>query len=42
MTARAGLAAAVMALAVGHVKAGRPEKMRSRVTLERDSVFLLI
>ena len=33
MTARAGLAVAVMmALAVGHIKAGRPEKMRSLVS----------
>ena len=33
MTARAGLAVAVMiALGVGHIKAGRPEKMRSLVS----------
>ena len=33
MTARVGLAVAVMmALAVGHIKAGRPEKMRSLVS----------
>ena len=33
MTARAGLALAVMmALAVGHIKAGRPECMRSLVS----------
>ena len=33
MTARAGLAVAVMmALAIGHIKAGRPEKMRSLVS----------
>ena len=34
MTARVGLAVAVMmALAVGHIKAGRPEKMRSLVSM---------
>ena len=33
MTVRVGLAVAVMmALAVGHIKAGRPEKMRSLVS----------
>ena len=33
MTARVGLAVAVMmALAVGHIKAGRPEKIRSLVS----------
>ena len=33
MTARAGIAVAVMmALAVGHIKAGRPEKIRSLVS----------
>ena len=33
MTARVGIALAVMmALAVGHIKAGRPEKMRSLVS----------
>ncbi len=33
MTARAGLALAVMmALAVGHIRAGRPECMRSLVS----------
>ncbi len=33
MSARAGMAFAVMmALAVGHIKAGRPERMRSLVS----------
>ena len=38
MTARAGLAVAVMmALAVGHIKAGRPEKMRHQNPKKRYS-----